>query len=241
MRRTIVPLVLLMLLLAASQSWSATSLEDILSSISPAVGALYAQRSDGSLSFLCSITIIGKTDRQTELLTAKHCVEKDVAYLVTFDGKLFYAARVWKLPGEDIDPNKYRRQYGEATVDAAIFAVDQVLDLPVVPLGSDVGVAPGRSIVTVGFPLGATKIRYVGIVAGRYERPGSEMDGYLILQIFGSPGSSGTAIIEEASGTVIGILVSGRQSFGTPVIFATPVSYLRFLMEVPRQGGARLP
>lgn len=215
----------------------ASSIEALFERISPSVGALYAQEADGALKFLCSITIVGKTATQTELLTANHCVQKDVSYLVTFDGRMFHSARVAKLPGEQIDPQKFRRQYNQPQTDAALFVVDSLLVPSVVPLGDDAGLVPGRSIVTVGFPLGATKIRYQGSIAGRYERPGSDINGYLILQIFGSPGSSGSAVIEEATGTVVGILVSGRQGFGTPVIFATPVSYLKFLRSVPKSLG----
>ena len=212
---------------------AAASYEEVFAKISPSVGALYAQTSTGSIEFLCTITVIKKTATQTELLTANHCSRKDVSYVVTFDGRRLYSARVAKVPGEDIDPQKYRRQYNQPQVDAAIFVIDEALDIPAVALGTDTGLAPGRGIVTVGYPLGVTKIRYVGIIAGRFERPGADIDGYLILQIFGSPGSSGSAVIDETTGTVVGILVAGRQAFGTPVIFAVPVSYLQRLKPIP--------
>jgi S1-C subfamily serine protease len=227
---------ILIVLLSAPAFASSTALEQRLGQISPAVGALYAQTQNGNLEFLCTVTAIEKDAKSTTLLTANHCVRKDVAYVVTFDGKMFHAARVWKVPPESIDPNRYRRQYGQPETDLALFTVDSALTVPVIPIGRDDLMEPGRSIVTVGYPLGVTKIRYIGIVAGRYERPGADIDGYIILQIFGAPGSSGSAVIEEATGYIIGVLVSGRQAFGTPVIFSVPISHLKYLLEVPGRG-----
>lgn len=233
--RYFVILALMFLTLLPTPSLGAT-LEERLTEVSPAVGALYAQTSSGSLEFLCTVTVIGQTDGRSQLLTAAHCVQKNVAYLVTLDGRLFHAARVWKVPKDSIDPQKFRRQYGEPETDLALFQTDTVLPVQPVTLGDDAELQPGRPIVTVGYPLGVTKIRYTGMIAGRYERPGADIDGYLILQIFGAPGSSGSAVIEEATGRVIGVLVSAKQSIGTPVIFAVPISYLRFLGEVPTTG-----
>ncbi len=215
----------------------AASLEERLAQVSLAIGALYAQNAQGDLKFLCSTTVVGKTDKRVELLTAKHCVEKDVSYLVTFDGRQFYSANIWKLPPELVSPTKYVRPYNQPETDAALFVIDQPLDVPVVPLGDDKALAAGRAIFTVGFPLGAAKISYSGQIAGRYARPGADINGYLILQIFGAPGSSGSAVIEEATGKVVGILVAGRQAFGTPVIFATPISYLPLLRPVTQTGN----
>ncbi len=235
MRMLMAGILLAFFLLVPPSDAATTALEERLSQISPAVGALYAQTATGNLEFLCTITAIGKTDARMELLTANHCIKKDVSYVVTFDGKVFHSARVWKVPGENIDPNKYRRQYGQPETDLALFVIDEPMSVPFISLGGDAALSPGRSIVTVGYPLGVTKIRYIGIIAGRYERPGADMDGYLILQIFGSPGSSGSAVIEESTGKVIGVLVSGKQAFGTPVIFAVPIGYLQYLREVPRK------
>lgn len=208
------------------------SLEDVFQRVSPAVGALYAQKSDGSLQFLCSITATDKSEKRTLLLTALHCVEKGVSYMVSFNGKQFHSARVWSVPRWDVDPAKHRKAFGTPEVDMAFFAIEGQLDVPTVTIGNDASVRPGRQIVTVGFPLGVTKISYNGIVSGRLERPGSGVDGYLTLQIFGSPGSSGSAIIDQDSGTIIGVLVSARQEFvGLPVIFATPINYRSYLLE----------
>lgn len=217
-------------------------LTELFKQFSPSVGALYAQSGNGSLSFNCTITAVERTPEYVVLLSAWHCVSKDTAYLVTFDGRQFYPANVWMIPHEEVDAQKYPRSYGEPKTDMAFFKASLPIHIPVIPLGTDVGVEAGHRILVIGFPLGITKVRYEGIIAGRLERPGAETDGYLILQSFGAPGSSGTAIVNEATGRVIAVLVSGQSAgSGLPVIFATPIDYKRYLLEVPRTYGTRVP
>ena len=53
-----------------------------------------------------------------------------------------------------------------------------------------------------------------------------------MLQSFGAPGSSGSAIVNAENNNVVGVLVSAEQSNrGLPVIFATPISYKRWLIN----------
>lgn len=218
----------------------ATELDDLVSifnEISPAVGALYAQSSDGSLRFNCTVTAVGRDEQSVILITAFHCLTKDVAYMVSFDGRRFYSASAWKIPAEYIDPVKYRRQPGEPDVDMAFFRISEPVNVPIVLLSTtDMPPAPGVGIAVVGFPLGLTKVRYSGTIAGLFERPGADNNGYLILQSFGSPGNSGTAIVETKTRTIVGVLVSAQQAAsGLPVIFATPIRYQKYLMQVPRR------
>lgn len=206
---------------------------DLMAKASPAVGALYKMEDDGDMSFLCSVTAIGKHEKATVLLTAFHCVTKGVSYRVTFDGKAFHSARVWKIPGYEVDDKKYRRAYHEPQVDMAMYLVDNI-DVPMLEIAEKAAMKPGQEIVTVGFPLGVAKVHYTGSVAGIFERPGSNDDGYQLLQVFGAPGSSGSSILSLETGKVVSVLVAGRQGrMGMPVIFATPIEYRKFLQEVP--------
>lgn len=211
------------------------SLIELFSRTSPAVGALYTQSSGGDLKFTCTVTVIKKSGGKTHLLTAGHCVDRDVAYMVTLDGHRFYSARVWRLAPEKIDRQKNKRKHGQPKVDMALFVVDEELPVDVVPIGLGISIEPGRPIATVGYPLGVTKVRYSGTIAGHLERPGAEQDGYIILQIFGAPGSSGSAVIDVSTGKIIGVLVSGKQaSAGLPVIFAVPIRYQDYLISVSK-------
>lgn len=213
---------------------SAQSLVETFRRISPAVGALYAQTENGSLAFNCTVTATEKFGQATAIITAKHCVTRGTSYLVTFDGRRFHAARIWKLPPEEIDPNKYTRPHGVPETDMALFLIDEKIDVPLVKRAAASGGEPGQRIVNIAYPLGVSKTRYEGIISGVFNRPGASLDGYLLLQVFGAPGSSGSSIINADTGEIIGILVSAMQrAVGLPVIFATPIEYERYLLEVP--------
>lgn len=219
-------------------SWgilAAEELPEAFRKLSPSVGALYVQETSGNLQYNCTVTAVGRYEKATVVLTAFHCVEKGQAYLVTFDGRQFYGARVWKLPRWHVDDVKFKKKWGEPDVDMALFLLDNVSSIAIVALGDDQSIQFGERIVTVGFPLGITKTRYEGIIAGRLDKLGADRHGYLILQIFGAPGSSGTSVVSLKTGKVLGVLVGASQSsVGLPVIYATPLQYQTYLMEVPR-------
>jgi S1-C subfamily serine protease len=215
----------------------AESLQKVFAGISPSIAALYAQKHDGSLQFLCSTTAVEKQAKRVLLLTAFHCVDKDVAYLVSFDGKQFYSARVWSLPKWKVDGTKHQKGYGVPDVDMAFFAIELPLDINVIPMADDREIKAGHPIVMVGYPLGVTKISYNGIISGRLDRPGDAYNGYMTMQIFGSPGSSGSSVVDQETGKIIGVLVSAAQSgVGLPVIFATPASYRKYMLELDKAG-----
>lgn len=207
--------------------------------LSQSVGALYAQEIGGNLNFLCSATAIDRQHGKTVILTAYHCVRKGVTYLINFGDNRYRSVHVWQVPRYEIDKDKFPRGYNEPKADLALFLMEGQ-DLPVVPLAKDDDIPSGSKIAMVGYPLGVAKISYEGIVAGKLDRPGSESDGYLLLQIFGAPGSSGSAVVAAKTGEIVGVLVAAQSSFGAglPVIFATPTSYLEALQIVPGAVGA---
>ena len=205
--------------------------------VSKSVGALYSRGSGGDLSFLCSATAIDRQHGRIVILTANHCVRKGAAYLINFGDDNFRSLSVWQVPRYEIDPDKYPRRYNEPVTDIALFLMEET-EMPVVAVSKESEAKPGEQIAMVGYPLGVAKISYQGIISGYLDRPGSDEDGYLLLQIFGAPGSSGSAVMSVTSGEVIGVLVKGQGGFtGLPVIFATPTSYMSNLMIVPGALG----
>ena len=206
--------------------------------LSESVGALYSLEDDGDLSFLCSATAVGKEGDATVILTAYHCVRKGVSYLINFGDNRFHSLRVWQIPHYELDKTKYPRAYNEPKTDMALFLMDGAT-IPIVSMAEDVALTPGAKLAMVGFPLGLAKVRYEGIVSGYLNRPGSDDFNYLLLQILGAPGSSGSAVVSVESGNIIGVLVSAQQRrTGLPVIFATPIDYRRYLMVVPTGEAA---
>lgn len=200
--------------------------------VSESVGALYAMERDGDMNFLCTITAVDTFEGKTVLLTAFHCVRKGVAYLVNFGDNQFHPAQVWKIPHYEASPDE-QRDYNEPKTDMALFVSEHPAPLTPIAKAGRMPVQGGK-IVTVGFPLGLAKVRYEGIVSGYMDRPGSDDDGYMLLQIFGAPGSSGSAVVDAVTGEVVGVLVAGQQARGgLPVIFATPHEYEKYLAAVP--------
>jgi len=205
---------------------------DTVARVSESVGALYAQESDGDITFLCSATAVGHYKKSTVILTANHCLRQGVSYLINFGDNRLRTLVAWRIPHYDVDPNKYPRRYGEPLTDMAFFLMDGQ-DVPTVKMAESSKTPPGASVVMVGYPLGVSKISYEGSVAGLFDRRGDDQYGYLLLQIFGSPGSSGSSVVNTETGEIIGVLVSvlaGRA--GLPVIFATPVEYKKHLIDV---------
>ena len=203
----------------------------VLAKAAPSVGALYGQAQNGDMKFLCTATAVGRHEGQTVVLSAHHCLDKGVSYLINFGDNQLRSLTVWKIPHYEADAQKHPRRYNEPLTDMALFLTPGT-DIPLLAIAAPELLSPGTRILTVGFPLGVTKITYEGTIAGRFDRAGSDNYNYLMLQVFGAPGSSGSAVL-NARGEVVGVLVAGRQaSVGLPVIFATPIEYQEHLIPV---------
>lgn len=209
--------------------------EDIIATIervAPSVGALYAQEENGNIRFLCSATAVGYENGSTIILTANHCLMKGVSYLINFGDNRMRSLLAWKIPHYEVNATKYPKVYNEPDTDMVLFLTPGT-DIPVIEMATkSQTVKRGGKIITLGYPLGVTKISYEGIVAGYFDRLGSKIYNYIMLQIFGAPGSSGSAVVDVESGKVIGVLVRAKTSSGLPIIFATPVEYRKHLMNV---------
>ena len=221
----------------AAPTAKADDIIDVLDRSRDSVGALYAREAGGDMNFLCSATAIDRHEGQTVVLTANHCLRKGVAYMINFGDGVMRPLVAWKIPHYDADKDSDRK-FNEPATDMALFLMAGD-DVPLLQtMTSSSGVVPGQRIAMVGYPLGVAKIGYEGIVAGRFDLPGNDHHGYILLQIFGAPGSSGSSVIDVDSGEIIGILVSARQQqVGLPVIFATPIEYRRHLAAVREEDA----
>lgn len=224
--------------LAAAPAWAdeRQRMIDAFTALKPSVASLYAHEPDGDFSFLCSATAIEHHDVggvvHTVVLTAQHCLRKGVSYALNFGDGSFRPAWPWMIPHYEADPKNSPRAYGEPQTDMTLFLIAGD-DIPLVPVAASSALPAGTKIAMMGFPLGVAKISYEGIVAGTFARPGADQNGYLLLQIFGAPGSSGSSVVAidaEGGFEVVAVLVSAKQqSAGLPVIFATPIEYRRHL------------
>ena len=190
--------------------------------ITGSIGALYRRSSDNSLQFSCTVSALTQSGPNLVLLTADHCVEESQRYYhVTFDGLQFYVAELHKIP---------RMKPDDPKVDLALLLIKGLVVKPL-GIGKSKDTPLGAEIFTIGFPQGISKIMYKGYIGGVVDNVSSGAHGYLILQIFGSSGSSGTAVLSAKDSSIMGVLVSGSSaSVGLPVLFATPIEYLRYLV-----------
>lgn len=214
------------------------ALIDVFARLEPSVGALYALEAGGNFKFLCSATAVGRYNGDTIILTAYHCTIKGVSYYVNFGDQILRRAIVWKVPHYEVDEDEHPRIFNEPKTDMALFLMHGST-VPVVPMADDSDIASGAKIAMVGYPLGLSKIMYEGIIAGRFDRPGDDMYNYLLLQIFGAAGSSGSAVVDVETGQIIGVLVAASTApVGLPVIFATPIDYRKWLLDVLPEKAA---
>lgn len=230
-------LLLFVLLSLVSFPIGATEREDVIrifAKVAPSVGALYAVKEGGDMRFLCTATAVDRHENKTVIISANHCLDKGVAYFINFGDNFMRPLTAWKAPHYEVDKEKSPRKYNEPETDMALFLMEGK-DIPVVPLADNSRLQPGTKVLNVAFPLGVTKLNYEGTVAGFFNRIGSDRNGYMMLQIFGAPGSSGSAII-NLDGEVVSILVSAKQApVGLPVIFATPVEYKEYLAPIKNE------
>jgi len=207
--------------------------------LKPSVGALYALESGGNMRFLCSATAVGREGKATIILTAYHCVQKGVSYLINFGDNKFHPLSVWQIPHYEISDGKSPRAYNEPETDMALFLMENG-DMPIAELADGAAQITGSKLAMVGYPLGVAKISYEGIVAGHLNRPGADLHGYVLMQIFGAPGSSGSSVVSASTGKIIGVLVAAKSDrAGLPVIFATPIGFKKYLKPVPGSPGAK--
>ncbi len=203
----------------------------VLAKAAPSVGALYGVKEAGDMAFLCTATAVDRKEGQTVIMTANHCLDKGVSYFINFGDNTMRPLTAWKVPHYEVDKEKFPRKYNEPETDMALFLMNGV-DIPIIPLAEHSRLVPGTKVLTIGFPLGVTKINYEGTVAGFFNRVGSDRYGYMMLQVFGAPGSSGSSIM-NMKGEVVSILVSAKQApVGLPVIFATPIEYKENLIPI---------
>ena len=226
--------ILAILLLLAATTANAGERDDIIRAFAkatPSVGALFAMQENGDMKFLCSATAVDRHEGQTVVLSANHCLEKGVSYRIDFGDGYMRPLTAWKIPHYEVDAQKHPKRYNEPDTDMALFLLPGQ-DVPILQLAERSSLLPGARVLTIGFPLGVTKITYEGTVAGFFNRLGSVRYGYMMLQIFGAPGSSGSAVL-DLDGNVVSVLVSAKQAqAGLPVIFATPIEYKEHLIPV---------
>jgi hypothetical protein len=197
--------------------------------IDKSVALLYRQTDTGGMEMICTATAFERIAGKTMYLTAAHCVTEDEPSAIgksrVVDAPLF-------LSTDDRDAKDYVRasviEVGvkEKGYDYAVLS--SALDLPRLLIGDERLERDYVRIRCVGAPAGVGKVMGFGHVALRHiDRP-LKFDeqkinwaGAALVSVDDvEGGSSGSAIVSEDTGKIIGILVGTYKS----MVIAVPAS-----------------
>ena len=197
--------------------------------------ALYGTK-DGQSKFLCSAELIGKSNDGYVVLSAGHCVQESPANLQ------FSLAENISAPLMAITLTK---AFDGPGIDFAIFDFPTKAVYPVMGMDDESALSVGDILINPNFARGFGKQLSFGTV-GSAELPLSprctvdDCAGVFIAQIYGSNGSSGSAVVSAKTHKIVGIVIYG---FDDTVGFGVePISRIhQFMIGPNQQHPAPLP
>ncbi|HEV2983685.1 MAG TPA: trypsin-like peptidase domain-containing protein [Vicinamibacterales bacterium] len=182
---------------------SPTTLEDLVSRVSPAVVTIEAASARGSGFFVAPDTV----------LTNVHVVTSNASVTVRRADGSTTTARV---------------EAQSAPYDIAVLKISNPLaDQPIIPMGSAAGARVGQEVIAIGTPLGFLQNTVSrGIVSAL-----REVDGATMIQTDAAinPGNSGGPLLDR-TGMVIGIVKSG-YSGREGLSFAVAIDHARAVLD----------
>ncbi len=182
---------------------SSTTLEDLVSRVSPAVVTIEASSSRGSGFFVASDTI----------LTNVHVVTSATSVTIRRPDGSTTTARV---------------EAQSAPYDIAVLKLANPLaDQPIIRMGSAAGARVGQEVIAIGTPLGFLQNTVSrGIVSAL-----RDVDGATMIQTDAAinPGNSGGPLLDR-TGTAIGIIKSG-YSGRNGLSFAVAIDHARAVLD----------
>lgn len=195
------------------------------------VALLFAQDEFGGQQMKCTATAVAREGNETIFLTAAHCVTTEDAETK----KLAPTREPLFLSTDELTKKVYvRAKIREIGVekhgyDYAIISAP--LEMPTIPIGDEREENPHVALINIAAPRGIGKVLSFGHVAMRFiDRPLIETSSHIdwsgamlvsVDEVAG--GSSGSAMVSQETGKVIGVLV-GTYGSGSGLTIATPAS-----------------
>ena len=172
-------------------------------------GALFEQHND-TTQFICSGFVFEKVVGGYLFATAGHCAEGDN------DNETDFSKKQISFQDDESKPYYEATLVGRSNItDIAVYFVETDLNIELIPVGNQNDSKPGATILNTSYMLDAGKLTYYG----RLVRPSfahkSPLDivkdwtNDMPININSAPGASGSPIIDEERGVIIGILVGG--------------------------------
>jgi len=202
--------------------------------------AIYIDEGTGP-HFTCSSTVVAhranstsQTKYQYLLLTAGHCVTGDGR---SQDAKYFVTEEITAKPR--LQAVEVVKAENDDAYDFAILLLNSDKEYPVIPISRLNGSPDLESkVYGVNFSLGLTKQIALGVVASKVMDDNSECGvpspckGRYMVHLFEAPGASGSSIIDEKSGEIVGVTELGfpGQNVG---LAAETIQALREFLDKP--------
>lgn len=190
-----------------------------------ATQGLYVDEGNGP-RFVCTITMIQKTQTGYLGLTARHCTGGRA-------GSLYYT----QFDADSNTPFHKAVHVASGSHDVALFEVTTDVVVPVIPVGVDDFNQIGDEVYNVGMPSNIGHLFFKGsIVQLRGEH--TENDDHMLFQMPAAGGSSGSAIVDPQQGAIIAVLTNiyVPQNGGVVVTSGVPAKYIREMLNEYNSG-----
>jgi hypothetical protein len=211
--------------------------------IADSVVILYRQTEDGSMRMTCTATAFQTIGDEVRLLTAAHCLMREGK-----DGKMMPDIQPIFASQDDSDIKTFarvtREGYGTMATgnDFAVLRAKFGKPIPCIPLGDERTEHAGSAVVYIGAPYGIGKAVFSGAISLlKIDRPIVDEDrslnwiGAMLIQSITAGGASGSAVVSQSTGKIIGILVGHNG----PFVIAIPVSRLTDVMKLLDEAAAK--
>ena len=172
--------------------------------------ALYASSVSANIQnkFICTAEAIAKVNGGYELLSAGHCTpaNEELPSDMTFS--------VSESVGGALVPVTLVKAVMVEPVDFSIFYLQTDKGYPVLSLGDDQDAQIGDKVLVANCTEGAVKQVAEGTVVSSAISSDPEVAGMFLIQVMAGPGASGSAVWDERTHKVIGVLVMGLAGIG---------------------------
>lgn len=196
--------------------------------------ALYGTK-DGTTRFLCTTEPFEKIHGGYHLVSAGHCVQ-----LVPADVKFSVADDI----GGPLTPVTVLKAYDGDGLDFSEFELKTSRKYSLFVIGDEHHAHVGDAVISPNFSVGLVKQLSLGVVSSDLmpvtsNCPVNDCAGYFLVQMYGAPGLSGSAIVLARNHEVIGIAVEG---FSDPIGFGVqPISAFPKFLAGPSQPHPEEP